>query len=406
MLNNRIQNVDQRYIARNSNADDLEVIGTDGDYVIDRQGKRYLDLVMGWCVGNLGWSNREILERLRQFNGPTYVGPSFLYQPWAELAELLISIAPGKLRKCFRATGGTEAVELALRASIAHTERREFLSIEGAYHGNSIGATSVGSPERFEEGIIGCHRLSPPLDLRAADRAERLLKERKIAAVIMEPVVFNLNVLVPEKEFMRRLQELCRRYGTLLIMDEVATGFGRTGKLFACEYFGIEPDLMCLAKSITGGYAPMGATLATEEVAQSMRRKAGFYSTYGWHPLAVEAALANIQCLIRNHSSILRHVSQMSAFFRSRLERMPFGEDREIRAMGLAIGVGAPGKNLGKLTARARERGLLISAGGNSLNLFPALNIEREVAGLGLEILDECVSQELGAGKGRMPRAA
>src|ERR1051326_8415273 len=126
--------------------------------------------------------------------------------------------------------------------------------------------------------------ISPPLGDRAIARLETLLKKRDVAAFIMEPISCNLAVLIPDDAFMERAQQLCRRYGTLFIADEVACGFGRTGKLFASEYFDLEPDILCMGKAISGGFAPMGATIVTRTVAKSVEGKAGFYSTYGWHP--------------------------------------------------------------------------------------------------------------------------
>ena len=225
--------------------------------------------------------------------------PGHLYAPWVKLAELLADITPGKLQKSFRATGGTEAVDIALQAALAHTGRRKFLSIEDSYHGNSITARSVGASEErenLENLLSNCRKLKPPLDEKALGRVETLLKGKDVAAFIMEPVICNIGVIFPARDLMQGLQKLCRKYGTLLIMDEVATGFGRTGTLFATEHFDLEPDIMTMGKAITGGYAPMGAVIMTKNVAKSAE-EIEFWSTYGWHPLSVAAALANLRAL-------------------------------------------------------------------------------------------------------------
>ena len=138
---------DRKYIGRDSEPDDLQVTRTQGNRIFDADGKSYIDFTSGWCVGNLGWGDGEIRARLRRFNGPSYVAPSSLYRPWVDLAELLAEVTPGKLTKSFRATGGSEAVDLALQAAMLHTQRGKFLALEGSYHGNSLAAISVASSE-------------------------------------------------------------------------------------------------------------------------------------------------------------------------------------------------------------------------------------------------------------------
>lgn len=374
-----VRQLDRRYIARSRDAEDLQVVRAEGSYLIGPKGKRYIDFTVGWCVGNLGWGNKEIRSRIRKFKGPDYVSPGYLYRPWVELAERLAEITPGRLQKSFRATGGTEAVEIALRTAMIHTRRRKFLSIEGSYHGDS-----VATP--------GSRKISPPLNMAASHEVEEILKKRDTAALVMEPIVCNLDVVIPDIDFMLRVQHLCKKYGTLLIMDEVATGFGRTGKLFATEHYGIEPDVMCLGKAITGGYAPMGATVMTEVVAKSLLDRAGFGSTYGWHPRSVEAALANLDAIMKNRVELMTHVERMSATFLARLLRMNFRYPAEIRIKGLAIGVDFKrGGYAGEFVARARKLGLVLSeSGGESFTIFPALNIDPEIAEAGLDILEEC----------------
>lgn len=386
---------DRQHLVRDSETEGLEVVRSDGSYVIASGGRKYIDFVMGWCVGNLGWGNEGIRKAIRDFQGPDYVSPGYIYRPWIELSELLASIAPGKLTKCLRATGGTEAVDFALRAAIAHTGRRRFIAVEGAYHGNSIGAVAVGSGGSQVEKtspFIHCDRIKLPLDGKAAARLEKFLKKRDVAALIMEPVVCNLAVLVPGQDFMARIQGLCRKYGALVIMDEVATGFGRTGKLFASEHFGIEPDILCVAKAITGGYAPMGATLLTEEVARSFKKRASYYSTYGWHPLSVAAALANLKILVGRKDEILGHVNKMGRYFLERLSSIEFKTPPVIRIKGLAIGLDlASGNHAARIAEKARERGLLLSdLNEESLAMFPTLNLEMAVARRGLDIFEEC----------------
>ncbi|HVY40522.1 MAG TPA: aspartate aminotransferase family protein [Polyangia bacterium] len=390
-----VKRADQRYVGRDSPPEDVQVVGSRGSYLQAADGRRYVDFTAGWCVGNLGWDVPEIRARLRRFGGPDYVHPSHLYGPWTDLARQLADITPGRLQRSYRATGGTEAVEIALQLAMAATGRSKFVSIEDSYHGNSLGTMSVGASSYREELpnlLRGCLKIKRPLDAEALDRVERLLRTREVAAFIMEPIICNLGALVPDAEFMRGLPRLCRRYGTLLILDEVATGFGRTGRLFASEIFGLAPDIMTLAKAITGGHAGMGATVATERVARAADGKINVYSTYGWHPLSVEAALANLAYLRAHETQLLKNVADRSEDFRSRLHQMDFGCAVDIRVTGLAIGLELDDADYaGELADRCRRRGLILSADDDTLTLFPALTISSSVLHEGLDILERCL---------------
>jgi adenosylmethionine-8-amino-7-oxononanoate aminotransferase len=312
-----------------------------------------------------------------------------------ELAELLSRIAPGKLASCFRATGGSEAVDIALQAAMVHTRRRGFLSLEDSYHGNSLAGLSVGASdnrETYPNLLQRCRKISPPLDANALDKVETQLKRRDIAAFIMEPISINLGVLIPDAAFMSGLERLCRRYGTLLIADEVATGFGRTGRLFATEHFDIEPDIMCLGKAITGGVAGLGAVITTREVARSMEKRGTFYSTYGWHPLSVEVALASIRDLLRRKARLLGHVGEMSEYFRERLMALEFREHPQLNIRGLAIGIDVQDEDYAdRIQEQCRRRGLLVTTGGTVVTLLPPLTLDRKTAARGLDILEASV---------------
>ena len=394
MKSTNVKRADQRYMGRDSAPEDIQVVGSRGSHLQGADGRRYVDFTAGWCVGNLGWDVREIRARLRRFKGPDYVHPGHLYGPWTELARQLADITPGRLQKSYRATGGTEAVEIALQLAMAATGRSKFVSIEDSYHGNSLGTMSVGGSayrEDLPNLLRGCLKIKPPLDAKALDQVERLLRKREVAAFIMEPIICNLGALVPDAQFMRGLQRLCRRYGTLLILDEVATGFGRTGRLFASELFGLEPDIMTLAKAITGGHAGMGATVATDSVARAAEGKINVYSTYGWHPLSVEAALATLAYLRAHQTRLLKNVADRSEEFRSRLHQMNFGSPADIRITGLAIGLQFEDEAYaGALADRCRKRGLILSADDDTLTLFPALTISSSVVHEGLDILERC----------------
>jgi acetylornithine/succinyldiaminopimelate/putrescine aminotransferase len=205
----------------------------------------------------------------------------------------------------------------------------------------------------------------------------------------MEPVPINLGVESPEPEFMEGLSKLCTRHGTLLIMDEVATGFGRTGRLFASEHYDIEPDIMTLGKAITGGAVGMGAVISTDEVAESMEEDGSFYSTYGWHPLATHVAIANVRWIIQNKRRLMDGVAATSGYFRDRLSAMDFDDEVTLNIQGLAIGVDVGDEDhADEIVEACRRGGLLLDTEGSVITMLPALTIDRPAAKRGLDIFE------------------
>jgi acetylornithine/succinyldiaminopimelate/putrescine aminotransferase len=390
------QSREEQFFLSTEDPEDIQVVRTTDEFIYDNHGKRYIDFNAGWCVGNLGWKRKEIQSKINPAKIPDYIAPGYHYKGWIDLAELLASIAPGELQKTVRATGGTEAVEAAMQIAMLYTGRAKFLSVEGSYHGNSIGTLSIGDSEnreQFKNLLPNCIKIKPPLDDKAADKVEARLKNKDIAALIMEPVICNLGVMIPEHAFMKRINALCKRYGTLLVMDEVACGFGRTGKLFACEHFDIQPDILCLAKAITGGAVPMGACMMTAKIGDKvMKNGFQFYSTYGWHPLAVEAAIANIRYWTKNKKKILGNVTALSQRFTDRLSQMKFKKDVTLRILGLAIGIDVSDpKYAERIQQKSLKNGLLFTTQEKTLTFFPPLTMREAIAEEGLDILESCL---------------
>jgi acetylornithine/succinyldiaminopimelate/putrescine aminotransferase len=371
---------------------ELQVAATNGNTLTDSRGRKYIDFVMGWCVGNFGWRRPAAMKAIEQFKGPDYIYPGYSYAPWTELARLLASLAPRRLTTCFRATGGSEAVDLALQAAMIHTGRRAFLSLEDSYHGNSLAGLSIGASEtreRLKNLLPHCAKVAPPLDARALRRIEQRLKRRDVAAFIMEPISINLGVLIPDKDIIQHVRALCRRYGTLFVADEVACGFGRTGRVFACEHFDLDPDMLCVAKAMSGGVAPIGAVIATTPIAKSMEENDGtFYSTYGWHPRSVAAAIATLRDLKANRAGLLAGVAEMSEYFRVRLLQLAFARPAAVRIQGLAIGIDVGDEHYADtIQVKCRRNGLLVSTEGSTVLLLPSLVIDQRTAARGLDLL-------------------
>ncbi|MGI0105782.1 aspartate aminotransferase family protein [Salinimicrobium sp. WS361] len=386
---------DEPYFGRGNPAMQLEVVKAKGSYVYDANGKKYVDFLGGAGVGNLGWGVEEIEEAIRKKDRPAYVYPNFHYKPWNELAELLAELAPGKLQKAYRMTGGSEAVEAALEMATMYTGRKKILSVEGSYHGNTVGALSIGATKKrrsFPNLLEGCEKLELPLNQEKLDRVKKLLSTKDFAAVIMEPVIINLGVVIPEAEFMKDLDKICKVTGTLLIMDEAITGFGRTGKMFASEHFDIEPDILCMAKAITAGHAGMGAVMTTLAIDEKVGRKIGLYSSYGWHPISVDASLAALNYLQKNEKRLFDNIEQLAKTFKKGISEVNFREKPDVRIKGAAIGVEVHDKDYASnIKEKALEKGLLMNTEGAALLFLPNFEMTSETALEGLDLLKSCV---------------
>lgn len=345
----------------------------EGNYLIDDAGRRYLDGVGSLWVSVHGHRceaiDAAVRDQLGKIAHSTLLG---LTHPTAvELAERLVAIAPPGLRRVFYSDSGSTAVEIALKQAFQYwslrgrPERRHFVHLSHAYHGDTLGAVGVGGIDLFHRIfgpliVAGIPSPAPvtfpnpegrtPDEIRdaALHAMEEILAMRaaEIAAVVMEPLVQGAaGMLVHPPGFLRGVAEACRRHDVLLIADEVATGFGRTGTMFACEQEGVTPDLLCVAKGLTGGYLPLAATLATDEVygaflGARQELKTFFHGhTYTGNPLACAAALASLAEMER--TDLLAHTREMAAqlagLLRDRIAPLPWVGD--IRQKGLMVGI-------------------------------------------------------------------
>ncbi|MFH0890119.1 MAG: aspartate aminotransferase family protein [Candidatus Aenigmatarchaeota archaeon] len=348
----------------------IEIASAKDGCLIDKNGKKYLDFMMGWCVGNSGWNKKEILRATKSFKGPVYVSPTYKYQRWEDLAKRLVSLLPKKQGTCFRATGGTEAVEIALKISKSYNRRKKFMAFNDAYHGQSFACMALVG---LHENKFGPYpdfyiRLNTADWEKTTDVAVKSIKKGDICAFIAEPIICNLGVIVPPKSFFRSVREACDETDTVLIMDEVATGFGRTGKWFGFEHYDIQPDIITMAKGLSSGYAAIGATVAVPKVAESMRFGFSNYSTFGWHPLSVEVSIANIDYMQKNR--LVEKSDNSGRYLMKRLSEFCSPDGK-----GLCVGFDT-GNN--KIKRDCRNDGLLIDDFDSRVVLFPALDVSKE----------------------------
>ena len=369
----------------------------EGTTLVDTEGRSYIDGVSSlWC--NVHGHRHPVIdaavqEQLGRLSHSTMLGLS--HRPAIELAKRLAGIAPAGLTRVFYSDSGSTATEIALKmafqfwAQNGGEGRAKFVSLKEAYHGDTIGSVSAGGIDLFHETYRPL--LFETLKAEPGDAAdmERLLadNEGQVAAVIMEPLVQGAaGMLVHPPGYLRAVRRLCDRYGVLLICDEVATGFGRTGRMFACEHEGVAPDLLCVAKGITGGYLPLAATFATERIYEGFLGRYDEYRTffhghtYTGNPLACAAALATLDVFEQENTlDRLRLKIELLERLLAPIARLP--QVKEVRQRGFMVGIEIegfdPAVRIGhRVTLEARERGAIIRPLGDVIVLMPPLAIE------------------------------
>ncbi|MFZ5814290.1 MAG: aminotransferase class III-fold pyridoxal phosphate-dependent enzyme [Bacillota bacterium] len=304
---------------------DKRFVRGEGCYLYDAEGKRYLDFVAAYGALPFGFNPPEIwaaLHEVEQSLEPSFVQPSAL-EAAGELAQRLIEIAPEGLRYVTFTNSGAEAVEAAIKLVRAATGRMGIIATENSFHGKTMGALSATNRESYQKAfgapIPGFAKI-PYGDIAAL---ERLLSERgeEFAAFFMEPIQGEGGIVVPPAGFMRAAKELCQKHGVLFVLDEIQTGLGRTGRLFACEEEGVSPDVLILAKALGGGLFPIGAMLCTE-AAYTEEFGMKHSSTFAGNTLGARVGLRSLELLTRNDQALIRQVAENGAFLRAGLERL------------------------------------------------------------------------------------
>jgi adenosylmethionine-8-amino-7-oxononanoate aminotransferase len=416
----------------------LMIERAEGIQLIDTDGRHYIDGVSSlWCNVHghrHAGIDAAVRAQLGRVSHSTMLGLS--HPGAAELAARLIEIAPPGLSRVFYSDSGSTATEIALKMAFQyqrqrggqHVRRTSFVHLHNAYHGDTIGSVSVGGIDLFHAAyrplLFEGHMVEPG----DATELARVLaaNEEEIAAVIVEPLVQGAaGMLLQPPGYLREVRELCDHHGVLLICDEVATGFGRTGTMFACEQEDVAPDLMCLAKGLTGGYMPLAATLATERIYEGFLgspedQRTFFHGhTFTGNPLACAAALANLDAFEREDTiATLQPKIAVLDEVLAEIEALP--EVAEVRSRGFMVGIDLgehdPGLRVGhRVTLEARKRGAIIRPLGDTIVLMPPLAISIGELRRLLEITVDSIEAALaapsqlpaaGASATPLPRAA
>ena len=391
-----------------------------GATVTAADGKSYTDLFAGIAVVNAGHCNPEVAAAAKAQIDKLVHCCSYVYHvpPVADLAEKLAAITPGRLQKSFFGNGGAEANEGAMRLAKQFTRKQEFISLEGSFHGRSLATLSItGNAGRKRGGgpyLTGCAfhpapycyrcpfgKSYPACELHCAKELERTFQFHtadNVAAFIAEPVMGEGGIIVPPKEYFREVKKVLDAHGTLLFTDEVQCGFGRTGKMFAIEHFGVEPDIMTMAKGIADGF-PLSCFIARPEVADSFR-PGDHLSTFGGNPVSCAAALANIAFFERE--KLPAKATEKGARLKGELKELQKKRAiiGDVRGEGLMVGVELvrdaakmpAGDEAARVKTLMREKGFLIGVGGtwgNVLRLQPPLVIEARELTRAVAALDE-----------------
>ena len=409
----------------------------DGHYLIDVQGRKYLDGVSSlWCNVH-GHRKKEIddaiKEQLDRIAHSTFLGVSHV--PGIQLAQKLIEIAPKRLKRVFYSDNGATAVEIALKMAIQYWQlkgedrRTQIASLAESYHGDTVGSMSMGYSETFHRFyknlLFTVLRLTPPhvfryyqgmskdqaLEAAIKDAQEKLSQnENNLAALVMEPLMQGAaGMWAQPAGYVHALGEICRRHDILFIVDEVATGFGRTGKMFACEHAGVTPDILCLAKGITGGYLPLAATLTTGEIFSAFlgeykEFKTFFHGhTYTGNPLGCAAAIASLELFEKEN--ILEKMKSRIEYLKKRLSEdfLTHPHVSDVRHWGYMIGIElvedksrrkayAPELRMGhKVIREARNRSVMIRPLGDVIVLMPPLSISDDELAALLDVTLNCI---------------
>ncbi|MCS4542197.1 MAG: acetylornithine transaminase [Euryarchaeota archaeon] len=390
MYVNEIFKREKIFIAQTYARQPIVLVGGRGISVKDIEGKEYLDFVAGIAVNCLGYGHPAVIEAIKAQSAKLIHTSNLYYTlPQIELAELLIKNSfKGKVFIC---NSGTEAVEGAIKLARKATKKKEIIATEGAFHGRTLGALSATGEEKYKKDFEPLVPGFKHVQFGNSKAVENAITN-DTAAVIVEPIQGEHGIIVPPGSYLVELREICDKHNVLLILDEVQTGIGRTGKMFAFQHFGIEPDIVALAKGFGGGF-PIGAFIGKTEIIDSFQPGA-HASTFGGNPLACAVAKAVIETIIRE--KLIDHVAKIGAYFKERLKELVLGYNsiKEVRGLGLLLGMELAYKG-DKIVDLARENGLLINCTADTtLRFVPPFIVQKEHIDKAISILDKVFKEQ------------
>jgi acetylornithine/LysW-gamma-L-lysine aminotransferase len=351
---------------------DVMIVRGKGSKVWDENGKEYVDCGLGMGVSNVGHCNDAVIEALYEQSKKLVNCYNIFYNDTrARLMEKLVQIAPGNLHKVFLCNSGTESVEAAIKFARVSTGRQEIIACMRGFHGKTMGSLSATWEKKYKEPFLP---LVPEFRHVPYDNIEALkdIISEKTAAVIVEIVQGEGGVRPGSGEYFMNVRKLCDERGALLIVDEVQTGFCRTGRMFACEHFGLEPDMLCAAKSIAGGF-PMGVVLCSDNIKVP---ELSHTNTFGGNPALCAASLAAIEFMEKHR--LAENAEKLGGHLMERLRDVKSDKIREVRGLGLMVGIELKEK-AGPYVKKLMDKGVIaLLAGSFVIRLLPPLVITKD----------------------------
>jgi acetylornithine/LysW-gamma-L-lysine aminotransferase len=388
MKTEEVIELENEYSSGVYNKQPLVLVRGEGARLWDADGKEYIDCVGGHGVANLGHAHPALIQAITEQAQRLVVCPNGFYNDQrAQLLAELVRVAPPGLERAFLCNSGTEAVEAAFKFARLSTGRTKVIAAMRGFHGRTFGALSATWRKVYRQPF---EPLVPGFEFVPYNRLERMEQalDEETAAVILEVVQGEGGVIPGDGEYLRGVRALCGERGALFIVDEVQTGFGRTGRMFACEHHDLRPDLMCVAKSIAGGL-PMGAVLVGSRVGELPKKAHG--STFGGNPLACAAALATIRTI--ESERLPQRAAELGARLLVGLETITTPQIRQVRGLGLMVGVELREQVAPYLAALAERGVLALAAGATVMRFLPPLVIDQQ----DVDVVLERVAAVLGA---------
>ena len=392
MNEKEIMSAEDRFMANVYAKRPLIITEGKGALVWDINGKEYIDCTGSYGVSIVGHAHPKVIEAIkRQSEILISCHASFYNDVRAEFLQKITQLTPQGLNKVFLANSGAETIECAIKLARKFSGKPEIVAMMGAFHGKTMGALSATWDKKYRDPF---KPLVPEFKHVPSDDLEKVRDgiSDKTAAVLVEPIRGEGGIRLPRDGFLKGLREICDEKNVLLVFDEVQTGFGRTGRMFAFEHWSVVPDILCLAKSVAGGL-PMGVTVAREDIMGSL--KTGEHSsTFGGNPLVCAAANATIDVLV--NEKLPERAAMLGGYFKQKLEILQARRRiiREVRGLGLMVGVELRVDALNIIINSMNRGALILDAGRNILRFLPPLVIQKEQIDKVLSVLDMVIGEE------------
>jgi len=382
---NNIKEIEDSYSFNVYPKRDMAIVRGDSASVWDENGREYIDCVGGHGVMNIGHNNPYISKELKEQVDTLISCPGTFYNDIrGKFMEKLISITPDSLKKVFLCNSGTESVEAAIKFAKFTTGKSHFVAAKRSFHGRTTGSLSLTFNPSYRKPF---QPLLPNISFASFNNIESFEEKitKETAAVIIEIIQGEGGINVSDKKFIRDLRTLCTQKNVLLIIDEIQTGFGRTGEMFACNHHNLEPDMLCLAKGMAGG-VPMGAVLCSEQIKPPIGNHG---STFGGNPLACAAGYATLEYF--EDKDLVKQSREKGAYFFNALKEKNIPKVREIRGLGLMIGIELKEKVKPYILKLIEQGVLTLPAGSTVLRLLPPLTISYEQLDTVVETIDKAL---------------